>query len=888
MFQNDITLLLIICVPLFAGVVALLIAQLIDTCILKNYSKGKEPEDALQLKIAKIIRKGAVAFLNIQYMWIFFFCMFVVIFFFVEEGVACDNGSSAFAGDALGNFCIKAEFPGSGGYRMIICFLMGALLSALAGYLAMLSATETNVKVCQVAKCDPHGLHCAHNAAFAGGSVMGFRVVGIALLGMSIFTFIFGHGFTPVSNDAAGHTKMTSNMLEALYYMLGFAFGTSVSAFFARVSSGIYTKGADVGADLVGKLEADFPEDSFYNPATIADNVGDNVADVCGMCIDQFESFTGAIIATAFMGMYVEHDKPDFRRVAFPFWYGGFGVLACAIGYWFVYKSPDMVHKGEHGKSTYVHSGYEDLLFALHKGQLVSAACSIGWSVVVVLILYTGDNGCDSTNSANNCGTVASYGSFEASDGWKDMLCGIIGIAAGVLIAASSEFFTAYSNMPCRSICRSGVTGPATVIIQGLGIGMVSTLVPTLAIVAAIILCDALVGHYGVAVAAVGMLSITPTIIATDAYGPIADNAGGIAEMAHLGSDVRDRTDTLDALGNTNGATSKGFAVGSAVLTSLAYINLYCAQVNFQVKQSVYGGSTATLIDFFSLTRPLVLSGVLLGAMIPFFFSALTLLSVSKAATGVIIEVRHQLNEKPELHDLALLAASEDFVANGGLAQLTPEQIECEPDYEACVRICAESSHYETLLPLGLACWTPITVGLLLGGRALGGYLAGALITCFTLAIVFVNSGTCWQNAKKLIENEQPALGDWKNDPIDGRVSKNTFWHAACVVGDVVGDPFKDTCGPALNVLIKLMAVLSIIMAKNFRNDWQVASWEGIVFLILQCVYFALVFYKVVWSDEDAMKLHDRPDSDACPTCNAALPSITVTTGGYGGDDGGD
>merc|ERR1711912_125858 len=292
--------------------------------------------------------------------------------------------------------------------------------------------------------------------------------------------------------------------------------------------------------------------------------------------------------------MYVEEGKPDYRRVAFPFWYGGFGVIACAIGYYFVWRTPDMVHKGEHGKSTYVHSGYEDLLFSLHKGQVISAACAIGWSVVVVLILYTGDNGCDSNNAANDCGN-ANYGTFEAKDGWKDMLCGIVGLSAGVLIAASSEFFTAYSNMPCRSICRSGVTGPATVIIQGLGIGMVSTLVPTLAIVAAIILCDALVGHYGVAVAAVGMLSITPTIIATDAYGPIADNAGGIAEMAHLGSDVRDRTDTLDALGNTNGATSKGFLVASTLLTSIAYLNLYCAQIQYQV---IALNSAADYIDF--------------------------------------------------------------------------------------------------------------------------------------------------------------------------------------------------------------------------------------------------------------------------------------------------
>lgn len=883
MYQNDVTLLLIISVPLFAGIFSLLFAQFVDTCVMKNYSKGREPDDAVQLKIAKIIRKGAVAFLNTQYVWIFFFILVGCVFFFVEEGIACDNGSAKRVG-----VCKTSEFPGSGGYRVIICFVVGALLSALSGYLAMLTATETNVKVCQVAKCDPHGLHCAHNAAFAGGSIMGFRVVGIALIGLAIFTFIFGHGFTPVSNDANGMTTMKTNMIEALYYMLAFAFGASCVAFFSRVAGGIYTKGADVGADLVGKLECDFPEDSFWNPATIADNVGDNVADIAGMCMDQFESFVGAIIACAFMGMYVEDNNgtasPDYRRVAFPFWFGGFGMCACIVGFFVVNRAASMVRKDSHGKSTYIHSGYSDLLFNLHLGQLVSAAASIGFCVIVVAILYGGDNGCDTGNAANGCGTNKDfYGSFSASDGWKDFLCGIVGIVCGILIAASSEFFTAYNQAPCRTICQSGITGPATVIIQGLGIGMIGTVVPTIAVVATIIICDAVVGHYGIAVAAVGLLSITPTIIATDAYGPIADNASGIAEMAHLGSDVRDRTDTLDALGNTNGATSKGFLVASTLLTSIAYLNLYCAQIQYQV---IALNSAADYIDFFALTEPLVLSGILLGAMIPFFFCALTLLSVTKTATGVIIEVRHQLREKPELHDLAILAASEDFIANGGLAQFTPEQLECEPDYEACVRIAAEASHYEILLPLGLALWTPLTVGLLLGGKGQGGLVAGLIITCFVLAIVMVNSGVCWQNAKKLIENEQPALGDWKNDPIDGRVSKNSFWHAATLVGDCVGDPFKDTCGPSLNILAKLMAVFSILMAKNFRKEWDTASWEGIVFVILQCVYFALVYWKVVYSDDMTMQLHQRPSDEECPTCNKRFTTIHVTTGEADGGDG--
>merc|ERR1712072_1474435 len=402
---------------------------------------------------------------------------------------------------------------------------------------------------------------------------------------------------------------------------------------------------------------------------------------------------------------------------------------------------------------------------------------------------------------------------------------------------------------------------------------MLSSIAPVIAIVFTIVTTTELSNVYGAGIAAVGMLSTLAITLATDAYGPIADNAGGIAEMSHQPAAVRAKTDALDALGNTTAATGKGFAVGSAVLTALAFINSYAYEISLQV-------SSTTFINFFIITDPLVLAGIVMGACLPCLFAALTMLSVGKAATGIILEVRKQPNEKPLLRDLAILTSTEEFVTNGGLTQLTPEQVACEPDCPACVTICTQASLYEMLMPGVIAIFTPLVVGLLIGARCLGGLLMGATAVGFLIAVTMNNAGGAWDNAKKYVENESPALGDWKTDHIDGRVTKNSIWHAAVVVGDTVGDPFKDTSGPALNILIKLMSVFSLTCAKIFRDDWE-TYWIGIVFLIVACVLCGLIFYKVWWNDKTMELVNQRPPlTGECPTCMRVIEDPVDAIGG--------
>jgi len=895
MYQNDITALLIISVPFFAGLMALFFAQYLKT-IVNGASKGDESQthaDALQIKISGTIQTAAIAFLKTEYYWLMFFVGALCIFFFVEEGIACENMSGVRNGSCYGD-----NFPGTGGYRLIICYIIGSLLSALAGYLGMLVATDCNVKAMQAAKNEKTGLNDALKVAFAGGAVMGFSVVGLALLGMSVLFFFFAHGLSQHYDSYQGMLDRKKNITAALIYLAGFSFGASSIALFARVAGGIYTKAADVGADLVGKVEQDFPEDSFYNPATIADNVGDNVGDVAGMGADLFESFVGSIVATATLAMTSADSSsasglPDYRRVAFPFWIAGFGVPCCIIGFFFVSTKATMGGKVKDIKSSYecaeavvaeVEGGADcagevlsELLFSLHKGIYISAILVVVASALIVWMLYEGNNGCNANNAANQCAMTSLYGNFEAKTGWKDWVCMLTGLLCGIFIGEATEYFTSYESAPTRSITKAGITGPATVIIQGLGIGMLSTIAPVVAIVFTIVATTELSGVYGAGVAAVGMLSTLAITLATDAYGPIADNAGGIAEMSHQPPSVRQKTDALDALGNTTAATGKGFAVGSAVLTAIAFINSFGTEVGIQV---IATESATKFQNYFVVNNSLVIAGLLLGAMLPFLFAALTMLSVGKAATGIILEVRKQLNDKPLLRDLAMLTSDEEFVAQGGLVSLTPEQIACEPDCPACVQICTEASLYEMLMPGVIALFTPLVVGLLIGGRCLGGLLMGSVATGFLLAVMMNNAGGAWDNSKKYVENDSPALGDWKNDPVDGRVTKKTVWHAAVVVGDTVGDPFKDTSGPALNILIKLMSVFSLTCAKIFRDDWE-TYWIGIVFLIVACVLCGFIFYKVWWNDKTMELVNQRPPlTGECPTCMRVIEDPVDAIGG--------
>jgi len=701
--------------------------------------------------------------------------------------------------------------------------------------------------------------------------VMGFVVVGLGLAGLTILFYLFGFGYA--APDSFG--ELSVNFNTSLNVMAGFSFGASAIALFARVAGGIYTKAADVGADLVGKVEAGFPEDSYYNPATIADNVGDNVGDVAGMGADLFESFVGSVVAAATLAMTshaevaagtnVSTQVPDFRRVALPFWVAGFGVLASMLGFFAVSTNATM-----EDKDRLQHA----LLSALHRGIYSSAILILGFAALAVWMLFSGDQisaGVYTEHMAKKSGESGiGYNSkgYEPIDGWKDYGCLVIGLATGILIGEATEYFTSYAHDPTRSITKSGITGPATVIIQGLGIGMLSSVPPVIFIAAAVMACSALSGVYGAALAAVGMLSTLGITLATDAYGPVADNAGGVAEMAHLPPQVRERTDALDALGNTTAATGKGFAVGSAVLTALAFMNAFSDRVQKTVSPGLlsadcaaatgaYGGLSGLTTDnlqkaklaafctktiqqlefgdFFSLANPLVLSGLLIGAMLPFLFAALTMLSVGKAATAIILEVRKQLAEKPKLKELANLSLDENW-------ECSEEDKAVKPDVDSCVAISTKSSLGEMLLPGALAVLTPIGVGLLVGARCLGGLLMGAIATGFLMAVMMNNAGGAWDNSKKWVENDHPEIVAGKP------VMKGSDHHAAVVTGDTVGDPFKDTSGPALNILIKLMSVLSLTCAPIFKNDWE--TWySGIIVLVVELIFCFVVFYFIWYKD---------------------------------------
>jgi K(+)-stimulated pyrophosphate-energized sodium pump len=628
-------------------------------------------------------------------------------------------------------------------WQTSLCFVVGAIASAGAGYLGMYVAVRANVRTATAAS---HSLHEGLRVAFGSGAIMGMSVVSFSLIGMTVLYMIF-------SGDP-----------NQLVYVTGFGFGASSIALFARVGGGIYTKAADVGADLVGKVEKGIPEDDPRNPAVIADNVGDNVGDVAGMGADLFESYSGSIIAAATLGAAVG-GKSMTAFIGLPFLVAAVGIISSLFGIYVVIGNAHAecsFAEGSWQKRAHAflktqvakideNASLEDLLKALRRSVWGASVVILGLTLFAVLF----------------SGVSINY--------WLVIL---VGLVAGNGIAYVTEYFTAYTEKPTLSIVQATQTGAATTIIQGLAVGMMSTVLPVL-IVAVAILLSIWLGHkadgsitaglYAVALAGVGMLSTLGVTLATDAYGPVADNAGGIAEMAHLPSEVRQRTDALDSLGNTTAATGKGFAIGSAILTALALLAAYVTEAK---------------IDRLDLLDPTMLPGIIIGAMMPYLFSALTMTAVGKAAQEIVVEVRRQ------------------FATIEGLMEGT-----AKPDYAACVGISTETALREMIIPGALAVTVPLIVGMVLGKEALAGLLVGTMSSGFLLAVMMANAGGAWDNAKKWIETGQHG-------------GKGSDAHKAAVVGDTVGDPFKDTSGPALNILIKLMSIVSLVFATSFGNGW--------------------------------------------------------------------
>lgn len=659
----------------------------------------KEPEGSSEMiRISTAVRKGANAYLRRQYkgVGIFFAVVFAIL--------------------------VVMAFAGFLSFFTPFAFLTGGFFSGLSGFIGMRTATMAN---CRTAQGASQSLNRGLKVAFSAGSVMGFTVVGLGLLDLTIWYGILNAVFSSLP-ETERITQITANMLT-------FGMGASCMALFARVGGGIFTKAADVGADLVGKVEAGIPEDDPRNPAVIADNVGDNVGDVAGMGADLYESYVGSIVSTSALAVAAGFGT---RGVAVPMLLAALGVVASIIGTFFV--------------STKEGASQKNLLSALRKGTNISA-------VLIVIAAFFAIK-------------------FILPEHMGVYVAILSGLIAGVAIGAITEYYTSDTYKPTQNLAASSETGAATVIISGLSLGMLSTVAPVLIVGASVLLSyycsggatDFNMGLYGVGVSAVGMLSTLGITLATDAYGPIADNAGGIAEMTHMPAEVRERTDALDSLGNTTAATGKGFAIGSAALTALALIASYIDKVH-QIDPDFALNLT--------ITNPPVLIGLLIGGMLPFLFAALTMDAVGKAAQAIVVEVRRQFKNIPGLME--------------GKA---------EPDYATCVDMCTISAQKLMLAPALIAVIIPIAVGLLLGVNGVAGLLAGNTVTGFVLAVMMANSGGAWDNAKKYIEG-------------GAHGGKGSESHKAAVVGDTVGDPFKDTSGPSINILIKLTSMVSIVFA---------------------------------------------------------------------------
>ena len=700
-------------------------------------SMMKEDEGTERMKeIAAHVRKGAMAYLKQQYKVVtIVFVVLAIVFAFMAYVLKVQNPWVPFA------------------------FLTGGLFSGLAGFFGMKTATYASARTAHGART---GLDKGLKIAFRSGAVMGLVVVGLGLLDIAIWFIVLN----------AVYAGESTALITITTTMLTFGMGASTQALFARVGGGIYTKAADVGADLVGKVEANIPEDDPRNPATIADNVGDNVGDVAGMGADLYESYCGSILSTAALGAtaFAMNSDMQLRAVIAPMIIAAIGIFLSLIGIYLV--------RTKEGASM------KDLLHSLGLGTNVSAGLI---AVATFIILY-----------------------LLGIENWLGLSFSVIsGLVAGVIIGQATEYYTSQSYKPTQKIAEASQTGPATVIIKGIGTGMISTMVPVVTISVAIMLSflcangfdmsmsakSISTGLYGIGIAAVGMLSTLGITLATDAYGPIADNAGGNAEMSGQGKEVRERTDALDALGNTTAATGKGFAIGSAALTALALLASYIEEIKIAMIRAVENGkqyvdaagnlfdpSNASTIDFINffqvnLINPKVLVGAFLGAMAAFLFCGLTMGAVGRAAESMVQEVRRQFREIKGILE--------------GKAT---------PDYGRCVEISTRSAQREMIIPSLLAIIIPIVVGLVLGVAGVLGLLTGGLAAGFTLAVFMSNSGGAWDNAKKMIEEGN----------FGGKGSEN---HKATIVGDTVGDPFKDTSGPSLNILIKLMSMVSIVMA---------------------------------------------------------------------------
>eukprot|EP00457_Paulinella_chromatophora_P001842 gb/GEZN01001844.1/.p1 GENE.gb/GEZN01001844.1/~~gb/GEZN01001844.1/.p1 ORF type:complete len:888 (+),score=108.62 gb/GEZN01001844.1/:166-2664(+) len=776
-------------------------------------SKSPGPEGSEQVFISAAIMEGSYAFMWRQYKIISYFIIvcLVLILAFLREPIDPYQGHHG---------GVNANVPY---WQMAVHFLVGSVLSCLSGVVGMNVAIRANVRTTEACKDNESGLNKGLRVAFDSGSVMGMTVVCFVVFGQGILFLIFDD---PLA-------------------LSGFGFGASIVALFARVGGGIFTKAADVGSDLVGKVESGLPEDDPRNPGVIADNVGDNVGDVAGLGADLFESYVGATVAAVPLGSLAA----GLSGIALPFWISGMGIIASLVGTFAIRTKNDATAK--------------DLLHALHLGTYVSTFLVVVLSIPICYYLFENDTTLG----------MELYG------------CIMIGLFAGVLVGYATEYTTSDAYFPTRSIALSAHTGPATVIITGLGVGMISTMAPGLILAFAALGCSILQGAYGVSIAAIGMLSTLGITLATDAYGPVADNAGGIAEMAGLPAEVRVKTDKLDALGNTTAATGKGFAIGSALLITLALISAFVNET-----ENDEGGKV--VLDF---SDAYVLSGALVGSLLPFVFAALTMFAVGHSAQALIVEVRRQFRDIK------------------GLREGRPG---VKPDNRACVEICTTAALKEMILPGFLAVMTPLAFGFTFGSKFLGGVLVGSILTGFFLATTMANSGGAWDNAKKFIEADQAKLfaqfpkfngdlpqdvflphhaPDWTNEHIliwaraagfetwaplfqkaqvtganlfikksehvgqwgikdigvqklifakinELHMAKRSLYHDATVIGDTVGDPFKDTSGPALNILSKLMSHLSLIISGKLAietGNWQI----GVVVWIVSLVSFFL-YYK--------------------------------------------